>query len=144
MEIIDNSIYVDYQQYIRLLNDASPWDKPKVNELMAIISRGAFLPNIHYHWLDDIKSEISGQIIDLLVPYMNSLYIPHEPEFILRISQSIFSFDQLNEEALSFKCKALVVLGRHGLAHDTYQKFVREYQENYGQPFEKSFAAITS
>lgn len=144
MEIIDNSIYVDYQQFIRLMNEGTSWDKARVNELLTVISRGAFLPNIHYHWLDDIKSGISGQIIDLLIPYMNSIDLAQEPEFILRISQSIFAFDQLNEEALSFKCKALIVLGRHGMAHDTYQKFAREYQENYGQSFEKSFTAVTS
>jgi hypothetical protein len=35
------------------------------------------------------------------------------------------------------------VLGRHGLAKDAYQKFTKEYKENYGQDFEKSFGDVT-
>ncbi len=51
----------------------------------------------------------------------------------------IFLSDQLNEEALSYKCRSLIFLGRHSLAKDAYTKFAKEYRENYGQDFERSF-----
>jgi hypothetical protein len=41
------------------------------------------------------------------------------------------------------KCKALILLGRHTIARDTYNKFSKEYKILYGSDFEKSFADIS-
>jgi hypothetical protein len=40
------------------------------------------------------------------------------------------------------KCKALVLLGRHSIASDTYNKFAKEYKILYDMDFEKSFTDI--
>jgi len=41
------------------------------------------------------------------------------------------------------KCRALIVLGRHSIANETFNKFAKEYKILYGTDFEKSFNEIS-
>lgn len=143
LEIMNNSMKVDYQRYTELVSNKGTVNKAYIQELIHIVGRGAFLSTIHYNWLDDIKSDVSGKTIDILLSYISSLDLAAEAEFIIKITNCIFFFDQLNEEALAYKCKCLVLLGRHGMAKDAYLKFAKEYRENYGQDFDKSFTEMT-
>jgi two-component SAPR family response regulator len=143
-EILDNSIRIDYQQYVALTTGQPVINKVYVQQLLAIVSRGAFLPTIHYTWLDDIKSDVSGHIIDAFLRFIATADMAHEAELIVKLTNGIFFFDQLNEEALVYKCRCLILLGRHGMARDAYLKFTKEYHENYGHQFERSFSEITA
>lgn len=143
LDILNDSIRIDYQQYQELVSGGRMVDRAFVQELSGIVGRGNFLSTVHYSWLDDIKSEVSGKTIDLLLQYIGRADLAAEAEFIIKLTNSIFFFDQLNEEALAWKCKCLVLLGRHGMAKDAYLKFAKEYRENYGQDFDKSFAEMT-
>ena len=111
--------------------------------MLNILHRGSFLNEMHYGWLDDFKAEISGLVLDILLDYISKADIDKESEFIIKITNVIFFFDQLNETALEYKCRCLILLGRHGMAKDAYLKFAKEYKENYGQEFEKTFPAMT-
>jgi DNA-binding SARP family transcriptional activator len=143
IEILNDSIIIDYKNFVALTSARHPINKQFVSELLPIISRGGFLPGVHYNWLDDIKSEMGSQVIDILLSFLQSPGSSNEPELAIRVANSIFHFDQLNEEALIHKCRSLIVLGRHGMARETYLKYSKEYAENYGHPFEKSFAEIS-
>jgi hypothetical protein len=48
----------------------------------------------------------------------------------------------LNEDALTFKCKSLILLKRHNLASNMYLKFVKDYKDIYSADFDKSFQEI--
>jgi two-component SAPR family response regulator len=111
--------------------------------LLEIADRGSFLKNVPYEWLDNIKSDISIQVTDLLLGYMAHADLPRETEFVLRLTHAVFQFDQLNEEALAYKCRCLILTGRHKTAQDAYLKFTKEYRESYGQEYEKSFREVT-
>ncbi|HEY4936373.1 MAG TPA: hypothetical protein VII44_07325, partial [Puia sp.] len=110
-----------------------------IHPLIHIIRRGAFLYQTEYDWLDNIKSEISNSIIDLCLNYIKTQGISNEPEFIIEITNCIFYFDHLNEDALIYKCKCLILLKRHTLASNIYLKFVKEYRDIYGTEFTKTF-----
>jgi two-component SAPR family response regulator len=140
---LPESIYVDYQHYMHLVGVKPEVNKSYVNELLSVVGSGPFLSTVHYNWLDDIKSEVSGRTIDILLNYISTADLVAEAEFIIKVANGIFFFDQLNEEALVYKTRCLVLLGRHGIAKETYLKFAKEYKENYGQDFEKSFAEMT-
>jgi DNA-binding SARP family transcriptional activator len=142
-EVINNSIYIDFQEYVDIKARNAVMNKAFMMRLLPIVSRGGLLHTVQYEWLDDIKSAVAGQVIDTILNYLPSIDPVHEAEFMLRAANAIFYFDQLSEEALVYKCKALVMLGRHGMAKETYSKFAKEYAENYGQPFERSFSDIT-
>lgn len=142
-EILNNSIKLDYQQFLHLAEKRpSNIDKSYLTELLNLLSRGAFLREVHYSWLDDTKAKVSDFVISIILSYTSKARVQSEPDFILKLANCIFQFDQMNEEALELKCRSLIVLGRHGLAKETYANFIKEYMRNYGQNFEKSYAEI--
>ncbi|MGF6930182.1 DNA-binding SARP family transcriptional activator [Chitinophaga sp. W2I13] len=143
LEILNNSIRVDYQQYIQLVGAKAPVNRDWILELLRIAGRGAFLKTSQYEWLDHIKADVSNQVTDVILSFINHADMSADAELIVRLSNCIFFFDTLNEEALVHKSKALILLGRHGTAKDVYQRFAKEYKESYGQDFERSFQEIT-
>jgi hypothetical protein len=63
-------------------------------------------------------------------------------DFKLKITECIFNFDSLNEEAIMYQCKLLNNMGKHHLASKAYQKFIRNYQALYGEDYQKSFREV--
>jgi len=142
-EILNNSITLDYQQLLKLADEKPfPVDKNYINELLTILNKGAFLREAQYSWLDDTKANVSDFVITAILSYTSKASLQSEPDFILKLANCIFLFDQMNEEALELKCRSLIILGRHGSAKETYLNFTKEYTKNYGQDFGKSYADI--
>jgi len=125
-----------------LLRGAADPAKAYIHLLMSTIRRGAFLSQTEYNWLDDIKSELSNSAIDLCLAYIKGHDNSKDLEFIIEIANCIFYFDALNEDALTHKCKSLILLKRYTLANNAYLKFVKEYKDIYGTDFGKSFQEI--
>ena len=142
-EILNNSITLDYQHFLKLADEKPfPVDKNYINELLTILNKGAFLREAQYSWLDDTKANVSDFVITAILSYTSKASLQSEPDFILKLANCIFQFDQMNEEALELKCCSLIILGRHGSAKETYLNFTKEYTKNYGQDFEKTYAEI--
>ena len=137
-------VAVDYQLYISIVNNKTTLDKQRVTDLAAITKRGAFLSNTEYAWLDSFKSEVSNHVIDTYLHFAGSVTISDDPEFIITLADYIFYFDAANEEAMQMKCKALVYLGKHSLAKQSYDSFVKEYKSIYGEDFGKDFQKCIS
>lgn len=144
IELEDEFIFIDYKRFSDLTNTRHTIDNIYVPALLEVIQRGGFLVQLHYSWLDDFKSEVSGKISDIFYQYVSAVDLETNAELIARFANAVFLFDQLNEEALIYKCKSLIALGRHGMAKDAFSKFAKEYKENYGTDFEKTFAQITN
>ena len=134
--------YIDYKKALALLQEAAIPDSQHIHALIHIIKRGPFLLQTEYNWLDDIKSEVSNGVIDRCLGYLRKHDIAENPEFTIEIANCIFFFDQLNEDALTFKCKSLILLKRHNLASNTYLKFVKDYKDIYSAEFDKTFQEI--
>jgi hypothetical protein len=141
-QILDPHTAVDYKNFAALVQGTAVTDTIFIHQLLDIIKRGPFLFQTEYNWLDDIKSEISTIIIDRCLSYIRSRDIAENPEFIIEICNCIFYFDQLNEDALAFKCKSLILIKRHTLASNAYHKFIKEYKDIYSTDFDKSLQEI--
>ncbi|PRD48888.1 Kelch repeat-containing protein [Sphingobacterium haloxyli] len=139
---VDAPSYIDYKDYLHIVNREKKISKMEVNRLTEIVQRGSFLSNLEYEWLDPFKSEISNDVIDTYLHYMSTLQISEDPEFIIGLANYIFYFDPVNEEAMVFKCKALAYLGKHSLAKTTFDNFSKEYKAIYDEDFYKSFNEI--
>ena len=137
-----NQIYVDYERYIGIINGKSRLTKQTIVELEEITKRGPFLLNTEYQWLDDFKADISSEIVTTFQHYSNSVSISDDPEFIIQLTNFIFYYDPVNEDAIALKCKALALLGQHTLAKNTFEKFVRDYKDIYGEAYNQTFSAI--
>jgi hypothetical protein len=138
----ENDVTVDYQAFMALMQGSGRADKQFMQQLLAISSRGTFLQQTEYNWLDDIKAEVSGFMLDRCQEYMEQANVNDDPEFIIEVANAMLLFDRLNEDALKNKCRSLIVLKRHALASNTYLSFAKEYREIYGEDFPKSFNEI--
>ncbi|MES2277873.1 MAG: galactose oxidase [Bacteroidota bacterium] len=141
IDIDYNHIYVDYHNYLNIVKDKKELDIQKIKCLSEITQRGNFLSNIEYEWLDTFKSEISNEVIDTYLHFAHS-GATHDPEFMVELANFIFYFDPVNEEAMVIKCKALSTLGKHSLAKNTFENFIKEYKVIYGEEFKKDFHAV--
>jgi DNA-binding SARP family transcriptional activator len=141
IDIDYSCMYVDYHNYLNIVNDKNEIDIEKIKCLSTIIKRGNFLSNIEYEWLDAFKSEISNEVIDTYLHFANSGRA-HDAEFLVELTKYIFYFDPVNEEAMVIKCKALSALGKHSLAKNAFENFVKEYKDIYGEDFKKDFHSL--
>lgn len=133
----EEDMLVDLQQYLQLLEQISPTDVNGINRMADIVKRGAFLQETEYSWLDKFKADISNKAIPLLIHFLESHAA--SPELTIHVCDCILNFDSLCEEAVMFKCKALVVLRQHASAKKIYTSFSAEYERIYGEPFEMEY-----
>jgi two-component SAPR family response regulator len=141
--IFDNDIVKsDYHDFLEISGSKANLTKLNICRLLEITRKGGFLINTNYEWLDDFKSDISDKIVDALVTFTEKCKLETDAEFIIHLTDCIFNFDKINEEAMVYKCKAEYFLGNHSLAKMTYEKFVREYQKLYDEEFKRSFNEI--
>ncbi len=142
--VTGDEVYIDYRQFVGLVQPGSSPDKEYINAVLDIIRRGAFLTQTEYNWLDNIKSDVSNAAIDVCLDFVRTQDLTKDPEFIIEITNYIFYFDQLNEDALIYRCKCLILLKRHTLANNGYLRFIKDYKDIYGEEFPKSFHEIIS
>jgi two-component SAPR family response regulator len=144
-QVSDDSIYIDYQKYQEMIAGSRniSWDYLK--DLLGILKKGSFLTQTEYNWLDDVKVDISNAVIEICLKFIRDTETGSaQPEFVIELANCIFHFDQLNEYALEYKCRSLIQLKRLALAGKTYDKFIKDYKEMYGEDFNKSFQEIIS
>lgn len=141
--ILSDEVQCDYVDLLQITGSKVNLTQQKVLKLIEISHQGTFLGNVSYAWLDDFKSAVSDSIVDTLVECALSCDIQSNAEFIVLLSDCIFNFDPINEEALKYKIKAQFLMGRHSSAEKTYQKFVKEYKVLYGEEYSKSYRDIT-
>lgn len=141
--VLSDEVRCDYLDLLRITDSKVNLTHQKVLRLMEISHQGTFLSNVSYAWLDDFKSAVSDCIVDTLVGCAQSSDIQSNAEFIVLLSDCIFNFDPINEEALKYKCKAQFLMGKHSSAEKTYQKFVKEYKLLYGEEYTKSYTDTT-
>jgi len=139
----ENKPKSDYYDLLQITSSKKEaLSKDKIDYLIEIANKGAFLLNVTYEWLDSFKADVSDVVIDTLVTFADSFEIKTDPEFIITLSDCVFNFDSINEEAMAFKCKAQYIMGKHSLAKSTYEKFEKEYELLYGQKYELPFTKI--
>lgn len=132
----------DYLDFLNITASKRNLTKQKINQLIKITEKGAFLHNVQYDWLDEFKASVSETIIDTLIEFANSCDIKKEAEFIIHLADCVYNFDVINEDAMILKCKAEHCMGKHSLAKSTYERFFKEYMLMYNQEYEKSFLSV--
>lgn len=130
----------DYLQLRKIYPDEH--GKTFVAKMLYFISRGAFLKQMEFAWLDDIKADVNNKVVDELIKEIDYLDTEKDADYIIDIANNIFSFDPLNEDALQYKCKILDSHGRHSIAKTTYERFAKEYKKSFGEDFPVSFNEI--
>jgi two-component SAPR family response regulator len=136
------NLYVDYHRYLDIANNRKKLDSDAILNLSVIVQQGNFLSACEYEWLDNFKSEISNDIINLYLAYIQLPQYHKDPEFLIETANYILNIDPVNEDAMSLKCWSFVALGKHSLAKSTFENFEKAYKLMYNQSFEKTFSSI--
>lgn len=135
-----STLFIDYADYLDIIRKEEKLTRDDIQRLLKIIDRGPFLLNTDADWLDTYKSQVSNDIIDTLADYIEES--ENEPEFILHLTNCMFTFDNASEEAMILQCRTLFKLGKHSLAKKSYAKFVKEYKILYDEEYKRSFSSI--
>jgi DNA-binding SARP family transcriptional activator len=134
-----DTVYIDYLRFSRMVSNKKHFTETEIRELLDIIDKGGFLFEVDYEWLDNFKSEMSILVLTTLGNFIENLNVEDNAELIIEISNKIFYFDEINEEAMVYKCRSLLQLGYHSLALQCYENFCQIYARLYGEAYPKSF-----
>jgi hypothetical protein len=141
LDFDENEVHVDYLDFMNITSSKTI-DRPMIEALIGITSKGSFLSNMEFEWLDPFKSEISNIVVNTFLNYAGGIPVSDDPELMIRLASNISYFDPANEEAMILKCKSFALLGKHSLAKSTFESFTREYSNIYGEEFRRELADI--
>jgi len=136
-----DQLWIDYQDFLKIIRQESDLSREQIIELLSIIDNKPFLKNTQADWLDPFKSEVSNDIIDALLNYINRSD-NDDADFLLHLTNCIFMCDTVSEEALKAQCRLLVKQGKLSLAKNSYTRFVKEYKALYGEDYKFNFKQI--
>jgi two-component SAPR family response regulator len=98
LEFDTEHLYVDYQKVLYIIKDISSPEPKRIKSLLQIIRNGSFLTSLAYEWLDKYKSQLSNDLIDLLVKFAKASDVGADPNFMMEIADALFQLDSVNED----------------------------------------------
>ena len=132
----EEDVYVDLRHCHQLIQDQNS------SQLVQVCGRGGLLMETDYSWLDKFKSDLGTEMINLFTKHLDEHAEQLQPEEIIQTCDTMLHFDSLCEEAVMYKCRALVAMHQHATARSLFRTFKNEYEEIYGEPFEKDYLAV--
>ena len=143
---IGDDIYCDYCDVMVLMKQmkGQAITSKNVRNLLSIVTGGEMLHNFQFDWIDSFKADFSNDLIDILLEIVKSTNFVLSPQDNTNVADAIFIHDFLNEDALKLKCRALISMGKNGLAKGVYNSFAKEYQTSFGSAFKYTFEQIVS
>jgi len=133
------SVYCDYVECLKLLNESHDHQNDFYADFYKVISAGKVFKGESHDWLDAFAGNVGNSIIDILMNFISKLDMERDHELILKLADRILLTDPVNDQALSFKLKALVLQNNMNTARFTYDQFAALYQELYNEPLSMSF-----
>ena len=139
-----SEVFIDYYECLPARNSFNKITPTRIEILAALICKGSFLQEFDSLWMDSFKSKLADSFIEVLLKYNSLLGEFEASETKLLISDMIFSFDSVNEEALHIKCLTYVTMHKRFMAKITYDHFCHEYKSLYGEEYLRSFSSVIS
>lgn len=125
-----NGTMCDYLEAIRLFSDNNG---ENLDRLLELLFNGMMLPNVELDYVDSFKSNFSNHTLDLLSGLIQQPELPNSLK--LKIADTLFQHDYINEDALCVKCGILHAQGRTGVAQAVYTSFCKEYKSIIGSDY---------
>ncbi|MDR0574766.1 MAG: hypothetical protein LBG96_12190 [Tannerella sp.] len=140
-------VYCDYYEALILIKKIKENKETTIHDikrLLAIVTVGELLPNTQVEWADIFKSDFSNELVDLILSLIRRESAAFSDDTYIEMANALLIHDPLNEDALKLKCKALVKMGKNGLAKNTYTTFTKEYAILFGVEYKYSFDQIVN
>ena len=113
-----------------------------MEKVMAIVSRGKFLPFIEDPVFDSFKEKTESLLINLLSAELVRCYERRQYVNVLDLADVVFHTDSTNEQAMVCQINSLVKLKRTEDALVRYSVFVKEYSAMYDAEYEHDFRSL--
>jgi two-component SAPR family response regulator len=137
------AVYCDYVECLKLLKREKIHDTDFNLNFYHIIQEGELFKGESHDWLDDFKGFIGNNVVDILMKFISELSFDKDIDLILKLTDRILITDPVNDQALSFKLKALIKQNNYNLARFTFDRFCSLYEEMYGEKFKGKFEEFT-
>lgn len=140
-----NDIACDYTEVIDTFSVIKENTIPdqEVDYLIEILLKGVLLPNTETNWIDGFKSDFSNLTIDILTALSQGHYNNRLTDDLkLKIADTLFLHDFINEEALFLKCSIFFRSGKKGIAKIMYDNFSKEYSHLLGLTYKYSLTDV--
>jgi two-component SAPR family response regulator len=141
---LSQDVYCDYFDCMYLLEFPQFNNMDYYYKLFSIVKDGQLVKNENYDWMDDIKGYVDYRVIDILLKYIGLLNHATYTDLILKIIDRIHISDPVNEKAFELKVKILLMQDNYNYAKYCYETFSKNFEDFYGQIYQKSFEEITS
>jgi len=138
------AVYCDYVECLKLLKREKIHDTDFNLNFYHIIQEGELFKGESHDWLDDFKGFIGNNVVDILMKFISELSFEKDIDLILKLTDRILITDPVNDQALSFKLKALIKQNNYNLARFTFDRFCLLYEEMYGEKFKGKFEEFTA
>ena len=133
------SVYCDYFQCLKMLNGNNDPSLDYFLDFFKIVQDGQIFKDESHSWLDAMKGDIGNGVVDTLITFLNMIDIEHDAEIVIKIANRILLTDPVNDQALSFKLKALVSQNNLNRARFAYEQYSELYKELYNEPLSMTF-----
>lgn len=133
----EEGTFCDYLEALQLYRENN---SSNLEKLLELLLRGMMLPNTEIDWIDSFKNNFSDTTIDLLSNLLKQENL--SDTLRLKIADTLFQHDYINEEALCLKCRILCQQGKKGLAKTVYDSFCKEYYTSMGTEYKFSLMEI--
>lgn len=131
----------DYLEALRLFSESdNSTDGENIDRLLELLFNGVMLPNVELDYVDNFKSSFSNDTLDLLSGLIQKPELSNSLK--LKIADTLFQHDFINEDALRIKCQILHAQGRTGVAQTVYKSFCKEYKSIVGSDYPVSLTDI--
>ncbi len=136
--------YCDFEVFTTLKSQLKQCESPKdkielFQQLYQVVSQGEVVGSIRSEWLEDHMAHIRSHIIEQLISFAEEC---NNPVWVCEISDMIFKFDNLEEQALDLKVRALMHLNKLVQARNEFDRFSKNYAKLFGEAYNKSFNSI--
>jgi len=123
----------DYDLYRQLMEAGKT--SAGVDALLSLFDKGSFCYNLHYDWLEPIKSEVEEQVLNFCWKQITQSNDSAMHERCLNI---ILKWEPLNEKAIEEKIRLLKNQGRWNQAVQVFDNFKKLYEELLNEPYPKN------
>ncbi len=135
--VCDYIILMDFAKRIKDKNIS--FSEDDLSLVLSMASQGLLLPNVQTDWVDPFKAEYSTIIIDALLELAKQADDSQNFKLLIQVAEVILIQDSIDEDALIYKCKSLVKLGKKSAALSFYNNFCRDYKLILNDNFPHTF-----
>jgi two-component SAPR family response regulator len=136
-------IFCDYERallLLKMLQQQEHVNRPVLNELVDLALTGKLLPYaLPSEWLEAYQTDFTNVLIESLIKVARQDGMKTDLVLLVKIADIILLHENIDEDAIKFKCYALFHLGRKNQALQAFNKFSADYTSLLGVRHNLSF-----